>query len=123
MTIRVTNEEVLQIITTDITDCTPFIMAANTIVDKYLGETSDLSNKQKKEIERWLSAHFLAIKDPQIKSESVGGASASYQVGTLGKGLDSTMWGQMALTLDTTGILKESSSTKRASVKAIDLGL
>lgn len=123
MSVRVSTEEVKEIINTSITDCTPFIIAANTLINKFLSGCEDLSADQLKEIERWLAAHFVAIRDPQASSESTGSASASYQVAKAGDGLDSTSWGQMAKILDTSGILSASVGLKRASVKAIDLEL
>lgn len=102
MSTRVTEQDVKQIIDTDV-HCEPFIIAANSIVTAKLS-TSGLSAEVLFEIERWLSAHFVAIKDPRPVSESIGGASVSFG-SALGKGLEATMYGQQVKILDTTGTL------------------
>lgn len=55
-------------------------------------------------IERWLAAHFYQMSDPGYASESTAGASVSYQ-GQTGMYLELTRYGQMAMTLDTSGTL------------------
>jgi hypothetical protein len=102
---RVIPAEVKEIIETTLTDIqvSPFIKAANATVTKLLGTTTNLSDAQKKEVERWLSAHLIACtKARQAKSKKTGKASITYQ-GETGKGINSTHYGQMAAALDTTG--------------------
>ena len=108
MAVRVTSEEVAQIIDYDtaaITDISPFITMANMMVNSRIGE-GVLAEEVLKEIERWLAAHFVAIRDPRIKSESVDVISTSYQ-GQTGMGLQATLYGQQAMMLDTTGKLSK----------------
>ena len=67
---RATEAEVKEIIETDRTDeqVTPFLKAANLLVTDVLtglGYSDDLL----KEIERWLAAHFVAIRDPRMTKE------------------------------------------------------
>lgn len=100
---RVTTEEVKEIIQTNMTDLTPFINVANILVTQKLG-ASDLDADTLKEIERWLSAHFVSMKERQPISESIGSASMSY-AGAYGKGIDETTYGRTAKALDTTGAL------------------
>lgn len=103
MAIRVTEADVKEIIATD-EHCEPFITIASMIVDdKLVGQ--GLSDDRLFEIERWLAAHFVAIKDPRQTSESIAGASANFGA-SLGKGLDATSYGQQVKLLDTTGILE-----------------
>lgn len=103
MALRVTHDEVAEILDTNISDVTPFITVANLVVtDKLSGE--GLSSDLLKEIERWLSAHFVSARDPRIKQEKTEGASVTY-TGNFGKGLDLTPYGQNVKLLDSTGIL------------------
>lgn len=116
---RVTSDEVKKIIDIDssITDLSPFITIANLLVtDKLAG--SGQSEDLLKEIERWLAAHFVAIRDPRAKSESIGGISITY-AGNTGEGFRSTLYGQTALSLDTTGILAKLGS-KQASIGVVE---
>lgn len=105
---RVSSSEVEEIIDTDLSTLTPFITAASQLVDGITG----LGSATKKEIERWLAAHFVAIRDQRSIKDSVGDSSHTYG-GKTGMGLDFTSYGQMAKALDTTGHLA-SLSLKRA---------
>ena len=117
MAARVNDAEVKEIIDTSLTT-TAFITAANLTVNNYLGGT-DLDDDTLKEIERWLSAHFVAIRDPKIRSEGMGKATQVYEVGLMGKSLEFTSWGQQVLLLDSSGKLRNAG--KRASkIEAIN---
>jgi len=100
---RVSDNEVKEIIETDVTT-TPFITIANLLVTDLLGD-SGLSDAMLKEIERWLSAHFVAIRDPREKIIKTGDAGATFFLGKEGKGLESTPYGLQAMAMDTTGTL------------------
>ena len=123
-TVRVTPNEVKTIIDTDLDNLVPFINAANMLVDKMLADEDEMDENQKKQIELWLSAHFVAIRDPVLQREKIGDAQADYWLGTVegAKGLLMTPYGQMACTLDTSGRLS-TASKRRAEVLAIDLDL
>ena len=56
------------------------------------------------EIERWLSAHFTAIRYTRSSSEKIGPVSEGYQY-KVDLDLRVTMYGQQAIVLDTTGTL------------------
>ena len=101
---RVTGDEVKEIIDTTLTaaQITPFITAANIAVTGQLASTS-LTATTKKEIERWFAAHLVYIRNPKLKKEKIGDAEDTMNLGTLGEGLKSTPYGQVVLTLDTTG--------------------
>lgn len=79
------------------------IDAAHQIIDKLL-DSCDYSDAEKKEIERWLAAHFQSSADgengvTQIQQgERSKTSSAQY-----GMKLDASRYGQMALALDTCG--------------------
>lgn len=77
---------------------------ANRLMNEHLS-TDDLPKDRLTDIETWLTAHFLAVsKDRQAEQEKIGEASVKYQ-GKFDKFLHSTTYGQMVLTLDTTGKL------------------
>jgi len=99
---RVNGDEVKQIIGTELTasQIDPFISVASVLA----GNISGLGADTMKEIERWLAAHFVAIRDPRLKSTETGDAKDEY-LGVVGKGLEATQYGQQALFLDTTNAL------------------
>ncbi len=104
---RVNAYEVKEIIDTDLSDIqiNNFINAAHLLVVQIDLAGVGLAELLLKEIERWLAAHFLAIRDQRVQKESVGGEwSAEYQ-GKTDMGLKSTTYGQQALALDTSGKL------------------
>jgi len=89
----------------------PFIATANLMVTAYLG-SSDLSADLLKEIETYLAAHFVTLRDVQTKTEKADGVAFTYQ-GEWGKGLGSSSYGQTAQILDGTGILSQLSDADR----------
>ena len=121
MSTRVDGDEVKEIFDTELTalQIVPFITIANLIVTDKL--TDEHSTALLKEIERWLAAHFVAIRDPRAKSEKTADASATYH-GNAGLGLNHTPYGQQVLAMDTTGILA-SLGKRKASFRTIDLDL
>ena len=119
---RVTATEVKQILDDSELDDTivdAFIKGANALVNQSLGTgTSDLLT----EIERWIAAHLIAsTRERQAKKEGAGGASIEY-TGVYGSNLALTSYGQMALTLDTTGVLASlgGKSAKITAIKSFD---
>ena len=112
MAFRVTQADVAAIVAiTAGVDVTPFISVANMIVNEELAPKGALSVQRLFEIERYLSAHFYAVQDPQAQSESVG-VSTSYE-GSASENLKRTRYGQQAIVLDTTGRLNVMSLGKR----------
>ena len=107
---RVTEADVREIydFDTDITGATAnvFILAANILVNKVntIGGITD--TEQLKEIERWLSAHFIAIRDPQASMEKAETVSQTLQQ-KVDLHFNQTRYGQQALILDTSGTLAE----------------
>lgn len=110
---RVTDEEVRKIINTNITDISAFITAANLLVTNKLGD-SDLDDDTLKQIELWISAHAVTIQDrsESLAEKEVDEAKEKY-TGKFGMGLNSTKYGQMAIDLDTTKILRADIVVKR----------
>jgi hypothetical protein len=80
-----------------------YITSANIFVTNSLGTTLD--EDVLTQIEMWLTAHMIAVTRERIaKKEGAGGAEIEY-AGSFGENLKSTGYGQMACTLDTTGVL------------------
>lgn len=106
MAVRTTNARVLQIMdncTTSTTIIDRLITAASAVVDKVFESDSEISDTLLEEIECWLTAHMLASTlHRSTTNESLGDASVTY-TGSFGEGLKSTPYGQMVLSLDTSG--------------------
>ena len=115
---RVTATEVKEILndsTLSDTIVDAYILGANSLVNSALG-TGDTALL--KEIERWMAAHMIAsTRERMAQEEGAGGAYIKY-LGTGGQELSSTPYGQMVLTLDTTGAMA-SLGLKKASIRAV----
>lgn len=117
MAARVTEVEVQEIIEVDSSlSLTAFIAAATALVDDKLDQNIGLGDDLLKEIERWLAAHFVAIRIKITSQEKLGDAAENYQF-KLGLNLQNTMWGQQALMLDTSGTLNRLSQGKGSVTK------
>lgn len=102
MAIRTTEEAVLALIDTEET-LTPFIETASLLVDDNCTD-SDYSDAKLELIERWLAAHFCAIKDTRAASEKAGSVGQSFQH-KVDLNLAVTMYGQQAMLIDNAGNL------------------
>ena len=104
---RVTDSEVAAILDTDVSSFTPFITAANTLVTTVLSTPAKITNTTLlKEIERWLAAHFFKCSlEPQEKVQEVGETKSTFFGASNESLLNSTLYGQTALALDTSGSL------------------
>ncbi len=99
------------------------ITAMITVAGTYLGVVlldKGLTTDQLHDIQMYLSAHYIGIKDKRITSEKTGDANAKYE-GKTGMMLKFTRYGQMAISLDTSGTLATASEGNFASVKTIQL--
>lgn len=105
---RVTQAEVGGIIALDlktVPDITPFIDAANSLVTELLvAPATTLDDARLKLVELWLSAHFFAIRIARATLQKAGDVSQTLQ-SKVDLGFDVTHYGQMAMRLDTSGIL------------------
>ena len=107
---RVTVEDVQAIIQVPTTlELVPFIRVANLLVSKVFANVTTLSDAQKKEVERYLAAHFIAMtRVRQKRTEALGDANVTY-AGNMsmvtGATLANTTYGQLALLADTSGTL------------------
>ena len=122
MAVRTTAAEVLaimdncQVSESDVT--TYYISVATLLVDDILGDDTVLGDTMKAAIEQWLTAHLIAVSRSRTTTEEkVGDASLKY-TGRFGEGLKSTPYGQMVLTLDSTGKMAKSGQ-RGASIYAI----
>lgn len=96
-------------------DLTPHIATANAMVNALvtIDQTTDsvrphiyTDTTTLEIVERWLSAHFYKVFDQALSSTSKGGGSGSFQNAAKGEGFGFTKYGQQAMALDYSGILK-----------------
>ena len=109
---RVTVDEVKEIVQTNLgnTSVQAFIKAGDLLVTNTLAGEG-LSTTTLKEITRWLSAHFISIRDQHPETIKIGEAEMRYR-GKVELGLDATMFGQQAKVLDTSGKLAKVGAIK-----------
>jgi hypothetical protein len=101
---RVAAADVLAIRPTTL-DPEPFILAASLFVDAHIVE-AEWPLPVATEIERWLTAHFMAVAEGSgLAERRVGDTTIRYHTPKVGLGLDATLYGQQVLLLDTTGTL------------------
>lgn len=118
---RVTAAEVKEIIETELTETQvlPYITTANVLVTQAL-TGAVLSTAILKEIERWLSAHLIAISRERTEIEAGAGGAYIKYANVFGENLASTSYGQMVKILDTTGkMAKLGDKVKVAEIFAI----
>lgn len=116
---RTTVAKVRQIIDTELEDenIVGIIEGASILLDQLFISIS-MPDTILTEIERWLTAHLIAIsKERQAKKEGAGGAYIEY-AGEYGSGFEATSYGQTAVALDYSGTLKGLSG-KSAKITAI----
>lgn len=89
-------------------DYSLFIRLAGTVVDENLADQEDLSVQTKSDIQLYLAAHFatLSTQNGGVVREQIGQSAKTYRsIDSKYLGFRTTTFGQMALALDTTGIL------------------
>jgi hypothetical protein len=89
----------------------PMINTANMLVNELL-LNEGYSTDHLVQIELWLAAHFVAIRDPKLSSDSKGGMSAQFQGRTGMAGLEQTSYGTQVMMLDYHGILQRAATSK-----------
>jgi hypothetical protein len=98
-------------------DLTPCIAAANTLINAVVfidGTTTSSAGRPPIsgdkatliQLETMMAAHYYQVFDQPFTSTSKGGASGSFQNAAKGTGFGFTKWGQQAMALDYSGILK-----------------
>jgi len=112
------------IIATD-ADLDPFIDTANELVTELCtgsnGPKLAYSATRLELIERWLTAHFYAIRDPRAKSEKAGSVGVTYQE-KVDLNFSVTTYGQQAILLDTNGALARLNKGKGVGISILWLG-
>lgn len=85
-------------------DTTPFINDAHALIEAKMGVVPALADSIMTLIEKNLACHFFLLGQESggVVMEKTGEASATY-AGVKGSGISSTRFGQMVLSLDTTG--------------------
>jgi hypothetical protein len=108
-------------------DLTPSISSATVVVTRVAAcataKGEPLTNEELELIERWLAAHYYgstASNDRPVQQQETEKAKGVFQ-GRTDKGIESTYYGQQALTLDPSGCL--ASITKRAKARLAWAGL
>ena len=112
---RTTAAAVEDVLDTDLSSgaVTKFVNTANLLVTEYLAGEG-LTDSLLTEIETYVAAHLVTLRDRRTATEGAGGVSFTYQ-GNFGMGLDSSQYGQTAQVLDSTGILSGLSDQDRVS--------
>jgi hypothetical protein len=122
---RATPEQVLEIMDADTAltagQVEPYLVVAERMMVERGVDSGVANDITKREIHRWLTAHFIAMSDRELTlmSQRVGEASEAY-VGEFGKGLEGTRYGQMAMTIDPTAILSRVGK-RRATIEVLDV--
>lgn len=83
----------------DLTSLQAFIDAAHELV---LTHCIGIEEQEGVDVETWLAAHLITIRDNRVASENVSDAGVTYQH-KIDLGLNSSMYGQTAMLLDKTG--------------------
>jgi hypothetical protein len=111
---RVTAEDIREIFPTT-TNPLPFILAASLLVDTYQ-ERAGWSLGLATEIERWWTAHLMAVaSNGAVTRLELGNTTVVTASPKLGDGLKGTPFGQQVLLMDQSGTL-ENVGLKRATI-------
>jgi len=116
---RTSETAVKAIIDTELTvdEVAPFLSTAHVMVDALLtGE--EYGEDLLTQIETWLAAHFVAVRDPRISKEKAGEGDWTYH-GKSGLGLNHTPYGQQVMILDHHGVLAEVAASKMSAVMKV----
>ncbi len=111
MSVRVTEDQVKEIISTSLS-VSIFINVASRYIDEILGSSS-LTADRLGDIELYMAAHLVALTEEGggVTMQRVGSTTVQYAQ-LRGSKLSLTRFGQMALTLDTTELLEKSEKPK-----------
>lgn len=99
-------------------DLSPYMSVASSLVDQMVSCATrkglTISSDDQTLLQTWLAAHAYQMADPGYQSRSTLSASGQFQ-GQFGMRFEMTRFGQMALTLDTTGCLENIGKRQKAS--------
>jgi hypothetical protein len=110
MATRVTPDEVKEImdgLTATDSIIETFITAASAVIDQVFAGDTVISSTLLKELERWLTAHFIASTIFRMASEEKLGEAQMKYTGKWGENLASTSYGQTVKLLDITGKMSQ----------------
>jgi len=119
---RIIAQDVIDIMDDDFSISTSVIntfitVAEEVVTNIYAGSTTSVTLL--KEIERYLTAHMIVSTLYRMgKEEKVSEAQIKY-TGEWKEGLSSTPYGQMLLTIDTTGLILKSGK-RSASIRTVE---
>jgi len=94
-----------------------FIDMAIVYVDEYLSDVG-LSDGILRLIAKNIAAHFAFLKEGQLKSETIGPTSSTFNI-TTGLGLNATTFGQQAIFLDSSKTLAKLNDPNRKVSKPV----
>jgi hypothetical protein len=104
MALRTSMSEVRELLQDEDAKVFIFIQVANDIVDtSLLG--SGLSDRILTRIESFLACHLYLLSNPELAAEAYDTARYQYVQAKVDEGFRATKWGQMAIALDSTGVL------------------
>lgn len=96
-----------------------FIIAGGEVINSLFEFDMTVSDTLLKEIERWFIAHMIASTlHRQTSDEKIGDVTVKY-TGKWGGGLDSTSYGQMVKTFDSTGKIAAYTGKPGANITAV----
>ena len=105
---RIVPVDLLAIVETQLKDLRPFLLSAHFVVEQTLLPADQVDDEVKREIERWLAAHFLSAPEPEgrLTRVKVGDIEEHYAIPSFeATGLTSSEYGRNAIHLDPTGKL------------------
>jgi hypothetical protein len=113
-----TQDEVKELVKTNISDVSSFITTASVMYDQVFTAT-DYSDAYGKQIILYLAAHFLAMREEYggLTGQTAGDGKDVYvqsSLGSTGQGLSLSRYGQQALALDSLGKLSAVGRQKAA---------
>lgn len=103
MAFRVNEDDVAGIIDTE-KDIKPYLKTANIVMNNVFADNTTVDDPTLAELERWLCAHFIEADTGTIVSQTIDDSTDKF-ADHLGKGLDSTRFGQMIKLIDPSGLL------------------
>ena len=116
---RVTAANVQEVIETALTEAeiNACINTAHLLIGAKTRMLTELGSDLLAQIELWLSAHFVSVREPRIAQETIDDNTIRYEQSKAGSIADTT-YGQVALALDTTLSLA-GATTKRAVIEVL----
>ena len=118
---RVLPDDVRDVIETVLVDAelNACINTANLLIGSKPRMLTDLSSDVLTQIELWLAAHFVSVREPRIVEETIDNTRLRYEQ-PKASGLIASSYGQVAIALDTTLSLSETApATRRATLHAL----